>query len=145
MSVQHVYVAADTRGRHKIGVTGNPRLRAYHLSRDLGVPVQIVHLEPPSAEAENVETFAHWELASSHDGGEWFLVDRDAAVAAVEAGKEQVRNGEVVPAKIVVLERYGFPAHLELSLRAALAPGETRAQFMREAVESELRRRAQPA
>lgn len=86
--MRHVYVAADDAGRHKIGVTTNPMKRCAELSRDLGGrAVQIIHVEPHDSAALAVERRCHALLANRHDGGEWFAVDRAAAMAALAVAK----------------------------------------------------------
>jgi hypothetical protein len=91
--MRHVYVAADANGRHKIGVTTNPRKRCGELSRDIGgVRVEIIHVEPHGQASFEVEKRAHNTLASHHDGGEWFNVSRETALAAVELAKLALRN-----------------------------------------------------
>lgn len=84
--MRHVYVAADADGRHKIGITSNPRARCRQLSKDLeGGSVEMVRIEPHNDNAFDVERRAHASLASYHEGGEWFRVDRAAANAALDA------------------------------------------------------------
>jgi hypothetical protein len=89
--MRHVYIAADADGRHKIGVTNNPRARCLQLSRDLGgIAVEMVHIEPQSSSALEIERHAHQALAALHDGGEWFRVDRSVAISALTMAKLSV-------------------------------------------------------
>lgn len=142
---RHVYVASDDRGRHKIGITNNPRLRRYHLGRDLGCPVEIVHTEPLSPEAEAVECAAHWILAERHEGREWFAVSRDEALQALEQAKAQVSDGALPTVRLSTVGRYGLPATVARAVTAACRAGETPSDFIRQAVEAELRKREKPS
>lgn len=139
---RHVYVASDGADRHKIGLTTNLQVRRYHLGRDLGRRVEIVHSEPLSPDADAVECAAHWLLADRHEGREWFTVTKAEAVAALETAKAQVRAGDLPTSRLVMVERYGLAALVALAVSEACEPGESPADFIRQAIEAELKRRS---
>lgn len=139
---RHVYVATDQAGRHKIGVTGNLRLREYHLTRGMGSPVKIIHADGPHLEAEAIEQTAHWLLADQHDWGEWFNVAKARAVEAIEQAKARVASGEHPTVRLLSKRRGSLGHSLEAGIRAELVAGETRIAFIREAVEREIKRRS---
>lgn len=140
-SASHLYIASDGAGRHKIGQTINPKQRPYQLGRDIGRAVTIVHTEPLSPDADAIECAAHWILADHHDGGEWFAVSEAGAREALERAKAQVANGDLPTRRLTIQERYGFGAHFGRTIADACEPGETPAEFIRKAIEAELKRR----
>lgn len=149
-ALRSVCVARDGRGRHKIGSTGNPRLRAYHLRRKTGLPVEIVHLTKATSAGELVEIAAHWLLADSHIGGEWFNVTAEQAIEAVAEASIQIEAGSRPASRLAKGGRpIMFPDLSPASLLrgtlaridAARTDGENRADFIRQAVERELKRR----
>lgn len=136
-----VYIATDDRGWCKVGHTTNPRIRAYHLSRDRGCAVRMVHVEPERPRAEIVETVAHWLLADFESHGEWFRTDEQTARAALAEALAKVSDGHVPHAPFWTGMRKSLAADLDTRARAALLPGETITALIREAVERELERR----
>ena len=139
---RHVYVAADGSGRHKIGFSGNVPLRMYHLTRRLQRPVVAVHVEPMMRDAEAVEVFAHWALVDRHDHSEWFNATAEEAIEAVRGARLRVVSGELPTARPIVKQRQDIGVVIEAALGSALRPGETRLDFIREAVEREIKRRS---
>lgn len=157
----HVYIAADQRGRHKIGVTNNPLSRCRQLSRDLGGErVEMVHIEAHSRLSRELERLAHEALASHHDGGEWFVVERSAALAALELARLQAGappRSPGLPAAQTVRpapssrggRKKEFEERITLPLAkgkpqeidSALKAGEARVEFIRDAIDAELARR----
>lgn len=141
---RHVYVAADAEGRHKIGITANLKLRAYHLARDARREVKIIHHEPLDPQAELVEQTAMWFMADQQDHGEWFTVSADEMLNAIAKAKLAVARGEVPERRLSVLKRPTLGPRLEAAIEGARMPGETRKAFLRAAVEAELKRREKP-
>lgn len=138
---RHLYIASDGTGRHKIGQTINLKQRPYHLGRDIGRKVTIVHAEPLSTEADAIECAAHWILADRHDGREWFAVSEVEAREALERAKAQIAAGDLPTVRLTIQERYGFGANFGRTIAEACEPGETPAEFIREAIDRELKRR----
>lgn len=136
-----VYVATDDRGWCKIGHTGDPPKRQYHLARDRGCPVRMIHVEPCRPKAEIVEVAAHWILQDAENHHEWFKVDEATALNALRLAVSKVSAGHIPHARFWTGKRKTLAADLDAQARAALAPGETISQFIREAVERELERR----
>jgi len=139
--VTSVYVAVDERGWHKIGHTADPKLREYHLSRDRGCKVRLVHIEPPRSQAEHVEVTTHWLLSEHENGREWFNVNRETALAALRQAVAKVNNGHVPHSRFAYERRKVVRESLDARMRTALHPGESRQRFIDEAVERELERR----
>ncbi|WP_310540838.1 GIY-YIG nuclease family protein [Phenylobacterium sp.] len=137
----HVYVATDATGHHKIGVTQNPKLRAYQIGRDRGRPVRLVHVEPMAPNAEAVEITAHLALLSKHEGGEWFSVSEGDAVAAVVAARETVDAGVFPETRLAMLKSRKLGPAIEQQIKTARGPRESRMDFLRVAVLAELKRR----
>lgn len=136
-----VYVAVDANGWHKVGHTAKPTLRRYHLERDRGCPVQIIHVEPERPNAEYVEVAAHWLLAEYENAREWFKVDEATARRAVDEAREKVDAGHIPHSRFAYERRKVLEIDQDRRARAALASGETMQRFIRLAVESELTRR----
>jgi hypothetical protein len=136
-----VYVAVDTNGWHKVGHTAKPTTREYHLSRERGCPVRMVHIEPGRINAEYVEVTAHWLLAEHENTREWFKVDAATAIRAVEEAREKVDAGHLPHSRFAYERRKVVEEEQDRRVRAALTPGETMQRFIRKAVEAELTRR----
>ncbi len=137
-----VYVVADDRGWHKIGVTADITLRLYHLSRDIGFrPVSLVHTIPAGVSASKVENLAHWALIDFEHHHEWFNVAAERAVAAIEDAMRRYDAGERMHARFAVQRRLATSDKMNARIREALSPGETRHRFIESAVEAELKRR----
>jgi hypothetical protein len=147
-----VYVVADERGWHKIGVTADIDLRLYHLSRDIGFkPVHLVHSVFGDRDCVHIENLAHWSLIDHENHREWFKVDAARAIEAVHDAKRRFEAGERIDAKFAVQRRLVVVDDINRRVCAMLKPGETRHRFIegavlaaldvREAVERELERR----
>lgn len=137
---RHVYVASDATGMHKIGVTGNLKLRAYHLGRERGRPVSIVHSEFIE-QAEAIEVTAHMLMVDKHERGEWFEVTEAEALAAFIRAKEKVAAGERPEVRLSMLRSRTLGVAMERRMKLAYGPRESRTDFLRVAVEAELKRR----
>lgn len=140
-----VYIAADGHGLHKIGVTGDPPTRLYHLRRDTKRPVEFIRVNKPTREAELIEAAAHWQLSKRHVHGEWFAASQAEAIAAVEVAAEQIARGEYPERRFI---RGGRAVHFSEPVLArieTLVGSGLRTKFIREAVERELARREREA
>jgi len=138
---RHVYVATDDKGWHKVGTTANLGLRRYHLERDRGTPVRMVHFEPMQPQAELIEISAHWLLAGHENSREWFRVDAETAIGAVRQAAQDVAGGHVPHTRFSGDRRKAIDAEQDAAINKALRHGESFAQFLRVAVERELERR----
>jgi len=151
-----VYIVADERGWHKIGVSADMKLRLYHLSRDIGFkPVHFVHSVFGDEDSVHIENTAHWLLIDHEHHHEWFKVSAERAIEAVEEAKRRVEAGEYIDAKFAVQKRLVVIDEIKRRIPAILKPGETKHRFVeaavlaaleaREAVERELERRGNTA
>lgn len=137
----HVYIASAGPTLHKIGKTKNPKVRRYQLQRELGRLVSFVHVDPPTQDADAIETTAHWLMEADLDFGEWFAVDELTARAALAKAKELVAAGNLPTRRLTLEKRSLLGEAVEARVDAARRPGETRKGFIREAVEREIKRR----
>lgn len=92
-----VYVVVSRRGsRAKIGASSRPRRRGIEVAWASFAPgSRLVKVWDRPKDALLVERVAHWQLAELHEGNEWFDVDADRAIAAVEAAIAKVDAGDV--------------------------------------------------
>lgn len=146
-----VYVIGrGAEGPHKIGFSSSPDKRLRELQCGSPERLAILHRrEHPRA--KQVESHAHWLLDEHTVSGEWFSGSLDEMVSAVDEAELAVDEGRGKK----VARRMGRPAlgikatQVRLSeaimaqIDAMAGPGK-RAQFIREAVENELARRAKP-
>jgi len=79
-----VYVASDGSGLHKIGMSRDPEARCRSLTQALGRQVQMLFSTPITPNGRAVEEMSHSALSDRHQGNEWFSVNADVAIAAVE-------------------------------------------------------------
>lgn len=141
LSPSRVYVAADQNGWHKIGMTRNPKLRAYHLARDRRLQVTMVEVFPERIDANRVEVTAHWLLADHENLREWFNVTAAQAVAAVNQAIAMVDGGHIPHSRFSYLRRKVSSVEQDARVRAALFKGENMKHFFDRAIEAELKRR----
>ena len=140
-SPSHVYVAADEVGWHKVGMTRDPKLRAYHLSRDRRLNVAMVEVFPARNDANLIEVTAHWLLADHENAREWFNVTAEQAIGAVRKATEMVDGGHAPHSRFSYLRRKVRSVEQDTAVREALYPGETMKHFFDVAVEAEIKRR----
>lgn len=148
-----VYVAGTEPGPVKVGSSKDParRLRALQTGHDRHIHI-LDTVTPPEGSAKAVEGHAHWLLDHACTRGEWFAVTATEARAAVAAALIAVANGESMRSNGKVgrpkINHEQTPARFPLGtlakIDAALKEGEARSDFIREAVEAELKRRAKP-
>lgn len=88
------------------------------------------------------ERYAHWLLRDRHFRNEWFNVEPDAAIEAVDkaAALDFPKIGRI-PSLLDRKNLFRIKSDVLLSIDAVLAEDEDRTDFIREAVERELKRR----
>ena len=110
----------------------------------------MIRVWEPTVDGEMIEIAAHWLLAAHRDGGEWFGVDEQSAVSAVKQAFERVARGELPAVRLAKGGRpvifpdvtpLTVPAGTLARIDAACSDKEKRSDFIREAVERELKRR----
>lgn len=147
-----VYVIGAPDGPQKIGIAGDPKKRLMAIQTGSHAPVAIaLSVEASDGGAEHVENYAHWLLRDARLSGEWFRVTPEQATKAVTEAVEAVSKGE--RKEKLVRGKVGRPRLWDEDMQArfakgtlkrietSLADGETKTDFVREAVEKELKRR----
>ncbi|MHC2016282.1 GIY-YIG nuclease family protein [Methylobacterium sp. CM6247] len=140
-------------GPHKVGLSVDPGRRLKGLQTGNPRRLVVKRAAPsPTNDASAVERYAHYLLRESAILGEWFNVTEEAAWVALVAATEAVANGLSAPGrpgfggagrpmlwpdKIVAPLPKGSLARME----AVLQPAEDKTDFLRTAVEAELKRR----
>ncbi len=152
----YLYVIGYEAGPCKVGYSYTPEQRVRAMRR--GGHVEAVLLEqtiPINCRiATAAERYAHWLLRDHHLGNEWFNVPKDVAIAAIRKAvepeimrehdyrdpipmviriKNQIRDGENILTK--------FPAGTNRRIADLLGGPDGKAQFIRDAVEAELKKR----
>lgn len=132
----------------KVGLAKTPERRLHAVQTGHAKPVRLFGFWPvPADRARDIELRAHWLLREKRAHGEWFTVGAreatQAAKAAVESNGEGEKarpsvgrikiNDEQTPAR--------FPEGTLARIDAVLEGKEKRSDFIREAVEKELKRR----
>lgn len=147
-----VYVIGPPDGPQKIGVAGNVRKRLLAIQTGSHAPVSVaMSVEVFDGHAEHVENYAHWLLRDLRLSGEWFRVTPEQAGNAVQEAVEAVKKGE--RKEKLVRGKRGRPRLWSEDMVARFAAGtferidallgedEDRTDFVRAAVERELKRR----
>lgn len=147
-----LYVIGTPDGPVKIGHSLSPKQRLDAFRRE-GREVILTGTWPVGARiALAVERYVHWQLREHHIRSEWFNVPRPKVLAAIRKALnhvDQIDGSNPIPAldahgtkpKFAEHMRLGFEAGTTALIDAALQQDETRAAFIREAVERELKRR----
>lgn len=91
-----VYVIGSDAGPHKVGISSNPVTRLASLQTAHHERLTL-HFTLDCADAAAVERYTHAALRAHRLSGEWFDIDAQEAVAAVQAAAEAVSNGELFP------------------------------------------------
>lgn len=144
--VHYIYVIGTSDGPVKIGRSINPDRRLKDYIRERSEQHFIFGKWPVGARiALSVERYVHWQLRRHHIQSEWFNVARQTAIVAVrEAIKRRAEFGDQWNA-IPALEPNGLRMQSKAGtlkkIDALRAGKETRADFIREAVEREIKRR----
>jgi len=142
-----IYVIGNVVGPKKIGIAKNPGHRLHSLRSASAADVSILHSQALGDDAWMVEGHAHRILTKSRIRGEWFDVSLQAAIAAIDAAKACVANGEQVVRSVgrkkQWTERITLPMAEGTTARidAALTDSEVRLDLIRKAIEAELKRR----
>lgn len=144
-----VYVIGSPRGPQKIGVALNVARRLGALQTGSSVKLIASLVEPMATpEAKLVEAHAHWLLRDSRLSGEWFRVTPTDAGRAVREAIEAVARGEARGRSAVGRPKMDvkpmlvrLPEGVTEQIDAIAGPGK-RAEFIRDAVEREIKRRS---
>lgn len=142
-----IYLLSAGRKLKKVGLSSKPTVRQRDIQTSNGHEILLVFsMEIPDEIAANVERRAHWLLREYRRRGEWFAVKADIAIAAIEQAVkergegEKARSGAGRPSlnvrPVVVRLPEGIAERID-----AVAGKNRRGEFIREAVERELRRR----
>lgn len=147
----HLYVIANDDGAHKVGTSVAPQRRLSQLQIGSARQLRLARtMLSPVPDADAVEAYAHWLLRASQAVGEWFAVTEEAAWVALVAAAEAVARGERAPERIAGVGRKmlwpdkivaPLPKGSLARMAAVLGPEEDKTDFLREAVERELKRR----
>jgi hypothetical protein len=147
--MRYIYVIGPPGGPQKVGLAANARRRVAELQVGSHTPLKLgFSVEIEAAEAWPVESYAHWILRDHSVGGEWFSVSVEDAVRAIGEAIAAVRRGERKGSKSVGRKKRWsedmvarFPEGTFARIDAVREEGEDRTDFVREAVERELKRR----
>lgn len=156
VKMAYIYISGPPEGPIKVGYTVDLELRSYHLERDFKMPMPMRASWPVTHRVAMIaERYAHFLLRDSHYHREWFHASMEEAsvaiikaVAAAETGMpmmpsiwragQAIEMGEKVPL-------YRAPPGSLMRIEAVLNPGEVRSDFLRCAMEAELKRRERVA
>lgn len=151
-SSTNIYVMGADGGPMKIGLARMPERRLRSIQTGHAKPVRLVGSWPvPLERARDIELRAHWLLRESRAHGEWFTVSARAATQAARSAIES--NGEGEKARPTVgrvkindeQTPARFPEGTLARVDAVLSGKEKRSDFIREAVEREIKRREKSA
>lgn len=147
-----LYVMGSARGPKKIGVATDPGLRLRELRTGHSRPLKLLFTATaPDGLAVDIERRAHWLLRDEKTHGEWFSVSAKAAIDAVKFAIGENGVGEKVGPAVgrPPLKRNSETVVTTVRLSADVAAridelaGENkRSDFIREAVEREIKRRS---
>jgi hypothetical protein len=145
-----IYAASGKDGLHKIGRAINPVRRLGALQTGAIGRLSLVHsLGVPGDQGAAVESFAHWILRARHVQGEWFRISDKEAISAISEAFEAVGRGEKPGYRGVVGRKKQWAQDMQARFAEGtferIAPllvlGEDRTDFVRVAVEREIKRR----
>lgn len=149
--VVYLYMMGVAGGPSKIGYATAPVTRMKAIQRETAGTVTLLGEWPVgAAKALATERYVHWLLREHHFRGEWFNVSQERAALAINAALASLvdERNPIPPLEAPGRElRYGqhmankFQAGTFERVAAVLAEGEDRTDFVREAVERELKRR----
>jgi hypothetical protein len=147
MAAKHIeaflYVLGVAGGPCKIGWSESAERRAKYMAGAAGSKEIAYTTAIEYRLALYAERYAHWLLRDHHFRNEWFNVEPDEAIAAVNTAKslDFAKIGRIPP----MLEHNNmakFPKGTLARIDEVLEEGEKRSDLVREAVERELKRRA---
>lgn len=150
--IKSVYVFGGDRGPRKIGISANPAARCAKLATGHAGALRVLHAVPvPAHMAANIEALTHEALAAFHQHGEWFRVSLARAKQAIGEAIDRSAKGETAKRKSVGRRKQWsedmqarFKAGTFDRIARTLTDGEDRTDFVRAAVEAELKRREKP-
>lgn len=148
----YLYVFSVPGGPTKIGHAMSVERRQKAIERESGKKVIVTGNWPVgSGIALAVERYVHWLLREKHFRGEWFNASEEEVLAAVD----RALNAEIDPCyPIPPVDEYGrgmkygdhmatkYPAGTKAAVSRLLNQGEGPADFVREAVAREIKRRS---
>lgn len=101
--VSYVYVIGPDGGPYKIGVANDVDTRRGQIQVNQPLPIAVLYRhQVPAPRRYDVEKYAHAMLATRRTHGEWFKVDREAAIRAVQTAANDVEVGRLAPAKAMI-------------------------------------------
>lgn len=146
-----IYVVQS--GSHcKVGISGNIRARMNSLQNGSPYTLALAYSGECGNLASRLEAEAHAILEASRKAGEWFAVSAEDAVKAVLSAAASL-GIELLPIEVRAIKSRGarqkwvdnmiarFPEGTFERIAAVLEGSEDRTDFVREAVERELKRR----
>jgi hypothetical protein len=144
-----VYVIGSGRGPRKIGIAVNPVSRLRRLQTGSAARLTLQHQRHIArALAPAVEAYAHWLLRDHKQQGEWFRVSAAHAIEALDQAEAAVARGERAERLSVGRPKLNFdlmpgrfPEGTFARIDAVRREGENRSDFLKAAVEAELKRR----
>lgn len=142
-----IYMLSTGRKMKKIGISAKSEVRHRQIQTSNGGDVVLAYSKVVPADlAPDIERRAHWLLREFKRRGEWFAVKAEIAIAAIdqavkERGEgEKARSGAGRPALGVKPTQVRLSKETREQIRE-LVGEKGMAQFIREAVERELKRR----
>lgn len=146
-----IYILGSARGSKKIGLARRPALRRRGVQTGSDKRIDVLHaVEIPLDRARDIERRAHWLLRAHRLDGEWFRVSLRAAKLAVLQAVSDNGNGQKAAHSVGRPKMNVTPTLVRLPEGIAeridaVAGKNRRAEFIRDAVERELKRREKEA
>lgn len=146
-----IYVAGSSRGPKKVGIARNPESRLRQLRTGSSRRLELLFSAPaPDGLATDIERRAHWLLRDKKASGEWFNVGAKEAIDAVQRAIAEGGSGEKEKPSVgrpplskkseTVVTTVRLSADVAERIDALSGPNK-RSDFIREAVEREIKRR----
>ena len=142
-----IYMLSTGRKMKKIGISAKSDIRHRQIQTSNGGDVVLAFSKAiPADIAPDIERRAHWLLREFKRRGEWFAVKAEVAIAAIEQAVrergegEKARSGAGRPSLGVKPTQVRLSEEIREQIRE-LVGEKGMAQFIREAVERELKRR----
>lgn len=104
---RHVYVAEDSSGLMKVGISMSLDSRMKTLTAERRSSVNIIWATPSRADARDIEYIAHSILEPQRAVQEWFSISHAVAIEAIVAAIARVEDGD-----LSMRRRMGFPNEL---------------------------------
>ena len=145
-----LYALKSPDGLIKVGRAIDPARRVGVLQTAVPGKLRLVHTEK-IAEGFGVKTeaFVHWLLRTSRVSGAWFRISEREAIEAVSSAIDAVAKGEKPGRRGIVGRKKQWAEDMQARFAGGtferiaplLGPGEDRTDFVREAVDREIKRR----